>query len=387
MTASAIVVAAGSGTRMGGAVRKAFIPLNGAPLVVHTVRAVERAQAISRIVVVVGEPDVPTARSLFSHQQFPKVSMVIAGGVERQDSVYAGLQCTKDAETIVVHDGARPLVSPTILDAVVRAGAESGAASAGVPVRETIKDVSDGEAAGTVDRERLWVAHTPQGFRTGLLLDAHDRARADGFRASDDAALVERLGHRVRMIEDSPTNIKITVPDDLVLVETLMRGAAAPQVRHGIGIDAHRLVMGRRLVLGGVHVGSPRGLEGWSDGDALTHAIMDALLGAAGLGDIGHHFPQVPAYKDAESTGLLREAVAKVTAAGWRLVHVDSVVLAEAPRLHPYLDAMRGRLAEALGLEPSEVSVKAATMEGMGPVGRGEGIVCHAIATLQKREW
>ena len=380
----AIVVAAGSGTRMGATARKAFIPLAGAPMVLHTVRAVSRAESIAGIVVVVGEPDVGAAQSLFPRNEFPKVSAVIAGGAERQDSVYAGLRHSEGADLIVVHDGARPMVSPSILDAVVQAAAESGAASAGIPVRETVKEVKGLVAQGTVDRDRLWVAHTPQAFRSELLREAHEQARATGFRASDDAALVERQGHPVRMIEDSPTNFKITVPDDLALAEALVQGPAVAQIRHGIGIDAHRLVMGRPLILGGVHVPFQLGLEGHSDADALAHAVMDALLGAAGLGDIGQHFPKDPKYKDADSVGLLRVVAGKVRGAGWRVINVDAVVLAEAPRLAPYIEAMRGRLAEALELDPSGVNVKAATMEGMGAVGRGEGIVVHAVATLSK---
>ncbi|HET6782049.1 MAG TPA: 2-C-methyl-D-erythritol 4-phosphate cytidylyltransferase [bacterium] len=382
--AIAIVVAAGSGTRMAAAARKAFIPLAGAPMVLHTVRAVSRADTIDGIVVVVGEQDVGAAQSLFPRSLFPKVSAVIAGGPERQDSVYAGLLHAKGADLIVIHDGARPLVSHSILDAVVRAAAESGAASAGVPVRETVKEVTGQVAQGTVDRDRLWVAHTPQAFRSKLLRDAHEQARATGFRASDDAALIERQGQTVRMIEDSPANFKITVPDDLALADVLVQGLAPPQIRHGIGIDAHRLVMGRPLVLGGVRVPFQLGLQGHSDADALAHAVMDALLGAAGLGDIGQHFPQDAKYKDADSVGLLRVVVGKVRGAGWRVINVDAVVLAEAPRLAPYLEAMRGRLAEALELDPSGVNVKATTMEGMGAVGRGEGIVVHAVATLAK---
>jgi 2-C-methyl-D-erythritol 4-phosphate cytidylyltransferase/2-C-methyl-D-erythritol 2,4-cyclodiphosphate synthase len=384
VTASAIVVAAGSGTRMGTSARKAFIPLAGVPMVLHTVRAVSRADTIAGIVVVVGEADVGAARSLLPRNEFPKVSAVVAGGVERQDSVYAGLRHSEDVDFVVIHDGARPLVSPSILDAVVRAASKSGAASAGVPVRETVKEVKGDFARGTVDRDRLWVAHTPQAFRSKLLRDAHEQARATGFRASDDAALVERQGHAVQMVEDSPANFKITVPDDLALAEALVQGPDAPRIRHGIGIDAHRLVMGRPLILGGVHVPFQLGLQGHSDADVLTHAVMDALLGAAGLGDIGQHFPEDPKYKDADSVGLLRVVVGKVRGAGWRVVNVDAVVLADAPRLAPYIEAMRGRLAEALELDPTGINVKASTMEGMGAVGRGEGIVVHAVATLQK---
>lgn len=382
--ATAIIVAAGSGTRIGASTRKAFIPLRGAPMVLHTVRAVSRADTVANIIVVVSEADIAAATALFPHDEFPKVSAVIAGGAERQDSVFAGLSHSDGTDLVAIHDGARPLVSPSVVDAVVLAAADSGAASAGIPMRETVKEVQDFVAQRTVDRDRLWVAHTPQAFRTALLRDAHDQARRKRIQASDDAALVERLGHKVRMVEDSPVNLKITVPDDLALAEKLMRGEAIPQTRHGIGIDAHRLVMGRPLILGGVRVPFQLGLQGYSDADVLAHAVMDALLGAAGLGDIGEHFPEEPRYKDADSIGLLRVVIGKVRGAEWQVVHVDAVVLAEAPRLAPFLNAMRGRLAEAMELEPSAVNVKASTTEGMGAIGRGEGIEVHAVATLVK---
>lgn len=185
------------------------------------------------------------------------------------------------------------------------------------------------------------------------------------------------------MVEDAAQNLKITTPADLEVAEMYLGRERALAVRTGIGYDAHRLILGRALRLGGVEIPSPRGLAGHSDADALTHAVMDALLGAAGLGDIGAHFPPGdPAYKDADSIELLRRVAGKVGAAGWRVVHVDSVVLAESPRLAPYLAAMQQRLAAAMGIEPSAISIKATTNEGMGAIGRGEGIAAHAVATL-----
>ena len=383
-SAAAIVVAAGRGERMGAAVAKPFLPLGGRPILVRTLQAVETSGLVRRIIVVVSPADVGAAQSLLPRYGLRKVAQVVAGGATRQDSVAAGLAQVDDAVT-AVHDGVRPLVTPPVIDAVIRAVADTGAASAGIPMREAVKVVEGSEATGTVDRERLWVARTPQAFRTDLLRAAHQRAQQEGFRGSDDAGLVERMGVRVRMVEDSPRNIKITVPDDLALAEVYLQREAGSAVRTGIGYDAHRLAMGRVLRLGGVEIPSARGLTGHSDADVLTHAIMDALLGAAGLGDIGQLFPPGdPAYRDADSLMLLRQVTDMVTVAGWRVAHVDSVVMAEAPRLAPYIAQMRQRLAQAMTIDPAAVSIKATTTEGMGAIGRGEGISAQAVATLVK---
>ncbi|TMJ08603.1 MAG: 2-C-methyl-D-erythritol 2,4-cyclodiphosphate synthase, partial [Bacillati bacterium ANGP1] len=336
---------------------------------------------VGRIVVVVGALDVDRARVLLMQHGVRNVTAVVPGGAHRQDSVFAGLSHLGEAPVAVVHDGARPLVPPDVVTAVIQAAAEAGAASAGLPVRETVKLVDGVDARQTLDRDRLWVAHTPQAFRTALLREAHHRAKAEGFYGTDDAVLVERLGYAVRMVEDSPRNLKVTVPADLDLAEAY--AGQRQMVRTGIGYDAHRLALGRLLRVGGVEIPWPRGLAGHSDADVLAHAIMDALLGAAGLGDLGRHFPPGdPAFRGADSIELLRRVTAMAAGAGWRVVHVDSTVLAEAPRLAPYIPQMQERLAAALGVDCSAVNIKATTTEGMGAIGRGEGIAAHAVATL-----
>lgn len=387
MTASrteAIVVAAGRGARVAAPNGKAFVPLLGEPLLVHTLRSCEACALIDGIIAVVPSDRLADAAALIARAGLRRVREIVAGGASRQESVAAGLARVDAADLVVVHDGARPAVRPEVIAAVARAAAETGAASAGIPMRETVKTVEAGDAVQTEDRERLWIAHTPQAFRTALLREAHARAEADGFRGSDDAVLVERLGGRVRMVEDSPTNVKITVPDDMLIAERLL-GGASMTTRTGMGVDAHRLVPGRRLRLGGVEIPHPLGLAGHSDADVLVHAVMDALLGAAGLGDIGTHFPpEDPAYRDADSLALLRRVGAMLAGSGWAVRHVDAVVLAEAPRIAPYAARMREAIALALALAPEAVSLKATTAEGMGAVGRGEGITAYALATVSR---
>jgi len=379
--AAAVIVAAGRGERLGATIPKAFVAVAGVPMLLHAARRVALSPEVGRIVVVVGASDVDRARMLLMQHGVRNVTAVVPGGAHRQDSVFAGLPHLGEAPVAVVHDGARPLVPPDVVTAVIQAAAEAGAASAGLPVRETVKLVDGADARQTLDRDRLWVAHTPQAFRTALLREAHHRAKAEGFYGTDDAVLVERLGYAVRMVEDSPRNLKVTVPADLDLAEAY--AGQRQIVRTGIGYDAHRLALGRLLRVGGVEIPWPRGLAGHSDADVLAHAIMDALLGGAGLGDLGRHFPPGdPAFRGADSIELLRRVAAMAAGAGWRVVHVDSTVLAEAPRLAPYIPQMRERLAAALGVDSSTVNVKATTTEGMGAIGRGEGIAAHAVATL-----
>ena len=381
--AAAVIVAAGRGERLGATIPKAFVAVAGVPMLLHAARRVALSPEVGRIVVVVGASDVDRARMLLMQHGVRNVTAVVPGGAHRQDSVFAGLSHLGEAPVAVVHDGARPLVPPDVVTAVIQAAAEAGAASAGLPVRETVKLVDGADARQTLDRDRLWVAHTPQAFRTALLREAHHRAKAEGFYGTDDAVLVERLGYAVRMVEDSPRNLKVTVPADLDLAEAY--AGQRQMVRTGIGYDAHRLALGRLLRVGGVEIPWPRGLAGHSDADVLAHAIMDALLGAAGLGDLGRHFPPGdPAFRGADSIELLRRVTAMAAGAGWRVVHVDSTVLAEAPRLAPYIPQMQERLAAALGVDCSAVNIKATTTEGMGAIGRGEGIAAHAVATLMR---
>jgi len=288
-----------------------------------------------------------------------------------------------DARTdiVVIHDAARPLVTDAVIRRAIDGAIATGAAIAAVQARDTVKR---GDAAGriiaTLSRDEIYLAQTPQAFRVDVLRDA----LAVGGDATDEAALAERAGHVVQLVDGDPRNLKITTPADLEMAERLL-GAGAAAMRIGNGYDLHRLVDGRPLILGGVHIPFGKGLLGHSDADVICHAITDAILGAAGAGDIGRHFPDTDVvWKDAASLDLLSRAAAIVLAAGFAVINVDVVVIAQQPRLAPHADAVRASVAGALGCDPSQVSVKGKTNEGVDSIGAGESIAAHAVALLMR---
>jgi len=268
---------------------------------------------------------------------------------------------------------------------VAEAAAAGGAALAAVPVTDTVKRAEGADAprvAATLDRRTLWLAQTPQGFRLDLLLRAYRAAGPEASAATDECGLVERLGEPVALVPGEPGNFKITTPEDVARARALTEAPFAT----GVAYDCHRFEAGRRLVLGGVEFEGD-GLLGHSDADVCAHAIGDAILGAAGLGDLGRHFPDTdPRWKGVSSLVLLREIAAKAAEAGWRVGNADVTLAARRPKIAPRAPEMRERLAAALGVLPGQVNVKATTGEGMGFVGRGEGIAAHAVALLVRRQ-
>jgi 2-C-methyl-D-erythritol 4-phosphate cytidylyltransferase/2-C-methyl-D-erythritol 2,4-cyclodiphosphate synthase len=385
--AVALVPAAGQGRRMGGEIPKQYLPLGGRPLLWHTLAALEQSPRVRALILVVRPEDQALARPLAA--DFAKVRCLVPGGEERADSVRAGLEATAAAdELVLVHDAVRPFVSPALVERVVEAAGRWGAAVPALPVRETIKVVDEGQVVETPLRSRLWAAQTPQGFRRSLLLEAFAGQGAGG-GATDEAVLVERLGHPVRVVEGEPGNLKITTPEDLAWAGwQLQRGAGGQtqmsKVRVGQGYDVHRLEAGRALVLGGVAIPFERGLAGHSDADVLIHAVMDALLGAAGLGDIGRLFSDADArYQGISSLVLLREVGARLRGAGARILNLDATLVAQRPRVAPHVPEMIARMAEALQVEPGRLSLKATTNEGLGFVGREEGIAAQAVALIE----
>ena len=383
MSVGCVLLAAGRSARMGGG-DKLLAPLAGRPVLAHSLAALAACDQIAHVVVVTSPANRAAVAQLARSHGGGKVRALATGGAQRQDSVAAGLAALPNVELVAVHDGARPLVDAEDFSEGVRIAREVGAAIAGAPVADTIKRVDAAERViETPPRAQLRAAATPQVFRRELLERAHRAAAQAGVSETDDAALVERLGEPVVVFASRRRNLKITTADDLRLAESLLNPSAG-QLRAGIGIDSHRFEAGRRLVLGGVEIQGHDGLGGHSDADALTHAIIDALLGAAGLGDIGQHFPPGdPQWAGADSIALLRRAVDLLAAAGARPQSVDATVIAERPRLAPHIAAMRDALAQALELETRQVNVKATTAEGMGALGRGEGIQAHAAATVR----
>ena len=382
---TAIIAAAGSGRRMGREVNKVFLPLAGQAVLARSVAAVAACPEVDGLIVVVAPGEEAQATGLLAPLDLAKPWRVVAGGRERQHSVANALAAVPQAaRLILIHDGARPLIDAAAVAAAIAAAREHGAAGVAVPVKDTIKAVDAvGCIVATPDRSTLWAIQTPQVFAASLLRRAYAAAERDGVLATDDAALVERLGHEVKIVAGSYRNLKITTPEDLTVARALLESEAHSMQRIGTGYDVHRLVAGRPLILGGVDIPYERGLEGHSDADVLLHAVKDALLGAAALGDIGRHFPDSdPAYKGASSFRLLAIVGEKLAAAGWRAYNIDAVVIAERPKLAPHIPAMNANIAAALGIAAGQVNVKATTTEGLGFTGRGEGIAAQAVATI-----
>jgi len=383
-----ILVAAGSSRRMGGGEPKAYAELGGRPVLAWSLATLQRWPRTGPVVVVTRAEDGPRARALLAEWLPGHATAVVAGGAERRDSVAAGLRALADhaAEVVLVHDAARPLASVALFERVARAAERAGGAVPGTPVADTLRR-REGAGFVTVAREGLHAIQTPQGFRRDLLERAHAQG-ADPL-ATDDAVLVEALGVRVELVEGEPGNRKITHPADLELLRRLVAGGTggAPgggDMRCGIGHDLHRLRAGGPLRLGGVDVPGEVEAVGHSDGDALLHAITDAVLGALALGDIGEHFSdQDPAHRGRDSAGMLQHAIDLARARGYRVVQVDATVHLERPRLAAHRGAMRERIAALLGIPVADVSVKAKTGEGLGPVGEGRAVAGEAMVQLR----
>jgi len=295
-------------------------------------------------------------------------------------------QISANAEIVVVHDAARPFASHALFTSVIEAADASGAAIAAMPASDTVKEADEHNGVlhivRTLPRERVYLAQTPQAFQRQLLSDAIELGRGHP-QATDEASLAEQLGHRVQLVEGEASNLKITTEEDLRVSRLVAGDGRSVLPRLGVGYDLHRLEPGRPLILGGVTIPHDRGLIGHSDADALSHAITDAILGAAGRGDIGQHFPDTDAaWKGADSIDLLRRAVAIVRTAGYGVANVDAVVIAQSPKLLPHVPAIKVRLAEAIGVDVDDVSVKGKTNESVDAIGRNEAIAVHAVALL-----
>jgi 2-C-methyl-D-erythritol 4-phosphate cytidylyltransferase / 2-C-methyl-D-erythritol 2,4-cyclodiphosphate synthase len=382
---TAIVAAGGRGARVGGPQPKQMLVVGGRSILERSVQLLVGHAAVAEVVVAL--PSELAAEPPASFKDATKAVRVVAGGPRRQDSVAnAFAAISRDAEIVVVHDAARPFASAGLLSRTIEAAVKTGAALAALPARDTVKRAAAGLVEETLPRDTIHLAQTPQAFRRDVLEAALLFGMREGVEATDEATLAERAGYRVSLVEGEATNIKITTPDDLAMAEALAGRLGQSVGRAGVGYDIHRLVEGRPLILGGVTIPFERGLIGHSDADALCHAITEAILGAAAAGDIGRHFPDSdPQWKGASSLDLLRRAAAIVARHGLRVQNVDASILAERPKLAPFVDAMRANLAAALGVDVGQVSVKGKSNEGVGEIGRGEAIAVHATALLHAR--
>jgi 2-C-methyl-D-erythritol 4-phosphate cytidylyltransferase/2-C-methyl-D-erythritol 2,4-cyclodiphosphate synthase len=387
-SADAIIVAAGASTRMGGT-DKLLVLIDGRPLLAHTIAAFERLEDVGSVVVVTTDE---RRRALMAGGWVdPTRTTFVDGGERRQDSVRAGFAALERVSpdragdrVVLVHDGARPMVRPSLVAEVIEAAEREGAAVPVVPVSDTIKRVAGDRIEATVDRSELVAAQTPQGVRRALLRDALARSLAGDGTWTDEAALLEACGIAVHVVPGDPANLKVTVGDDLERVTSLLGGDGAVR-RTGIGQDSHPFGPGEPLRLGGIPIPGAPALHGHSDGDVALHAVADALLGAAGMGDLGRLFPAGPdTPRGIASRELLAEVARQLTAAGWRISSVDLTIVGSRPRLAGLLDSMRDAIAGTIGVPGDVISVKASSGNLAGMEGAGRGISANAVAGIER---
>jgi 2-C-methyl-D-erythritol 4-phosphate cytidylyltransferase/2-C-methyl-D-erythritol 2,4-cyclodiphosphate synthase len=388
---AALLVAAGRGLRAGAGQPKQYRLIDGRPVLAQALAPFLAEPAIGRVAVVIGEGDEDRYADAIAGLDPARLAPPTMGGATRQDSVRRGLQAlARDGfdGIVLVHDAARPFVSPALIDAAIRTLGESGlAAIPALPVTDTIKRIDErGHIAETPPRDRLVSVQTPQAFRFGPLLAAHEAAGAallHGF--TDDAALMEWAGHPVATFAGDPANIKLTHPEDFM--RTGAGNGKLLVTRVGTGYDVHAFGPGDHVWLGGVRIGHDQGVVAHSDGDVALHALTDALLGALAEGDIGTHFPPSdPQWRGAASAQFLAFAAGRVRVRGGHIDHLDLTIVCEAPKIGPHRDAIRAAIAAAAGVTAGKVAIKATTSERMGFTGRREGLAALATATIRLPE-
>ena len=386
---TAIVLSAGKGSRMGSSVHKQYLLLCGRPVIYYTLKAFEES-LVDEIVLVTGEGEEEYCRKeIVEKYKLHKVTKIVKGGKERYHSVFQGLSACEHTDYVLIHDGARPFIGQEVIRHTMDEVQKKHACIAAVPVKDTIKQAKGGNGKtvpegcmveNTPDRSTLYAVQTPQCFDRAAYLAALDELdEASARLVTDDCSLFELTGRPVELVQGDYANIKITTREDLPRTEN-----GGKKMRIGHGYDVHRLVEGRKLILGGVEVPYEKGLLGHSDADVLAHAVMDAVLGAAALGDIGQHFPDTAEeYAGADSLMLARRVAEIMTEHGWRIENIDATILCQRPKLAPHIPAMRAKLAEAFGMPVDAVSVKATTEEHLGFTGEGLGIAAHAVALIE----
>jgi 2-C-methyl-D-erythritol 4-phosphate cytidylyltransferase/2-C-methyl-D-erythritol 2,4-cyclodiphosphate synthase len=388
-----VIVAAGQSSRMGG-VDKQVALLGGEAIISHSLGVFETFDAVDSAVLVMSAENIEDGRAAVAAGKFTKVVDVVVGGDRRQDSVKIGLDVLANQkngvpEFIAVHDGARPFIDHEMLERGLMTAQKIGAAIAAVHVKDTIKIAPHRVVTETPDRDGMWAVQTPQIFRYDVLNTAHEMTTDD---VTDDASMVENVGGLVAVFNGSNDNIKITTPEDLELATLIFERRTGSVLsgssdtagsRFGIGFDGHALVDGGPLRLGGIDIEFDQRLDGHSDGDVLFHAIASAILGAAGLGDLGGRFPSTDErYAVFDSAQFIAESVWLVLQAGWLVDHLDATIIAQRPRLGSEASKMEANIGAITGLENTDINVKITSTDHVGAIGAGEGIAAQAIATI-----
>lgn len=393
-----IIVAAGKAERM-GTTDKIFASLGGKPVLAWSVDICQRCSLVKQIIITLNNNNLKPGQKLKEERAWTKATICL-GGAQRQDSVREGIRKLKGCDWVIIHDGARPFLTLDLIQNGLEAVRETGAAIAAVPVKDTIKFTDDtGLITETPQRNKLWVGQTPQIFSFDIINKAYQKLTAE---VTDDAAAVERSGHKVKIYPGDYNNIKISTPEDLALAEIIARlnpeqskcppcypeghEGVKEELRVGIGYDSHPLVPGRKLVLGGVNIPYDRGLLGRSDADVATHAVIDALCGAAGLGDIGTRFPsEEPRHEGISSLDLLNEIRKLLEGKSFKVTNIDTTIIAQRPKLSPFVPEMRKQISQALGIKTTQVTIKATSTDGLGFIGREEGIAAQSVALIQRK--
>jgi len=373
---TAIIAAAGLGSRMNANSPKQYLEIDGKPMLIKAAEAFDKNDYVDDMIVVTNSEYQTQCEDLFK-QSGIKVT-IVTGGRERQDSVNEALKRLPDGtDYVLVHDAARPFITDELICETIHAVTEKRAVVCSVPVKDSIRMKTEKEKTIATDRSLLYAVQTPQAFEKQLITDAYTKAYADGFYGTDDASVAERAGYTVYMINGSYENIKITTKGDMPVNNN--------EIRIGTGFDVHAFQTGRKLFLGGVEIPFEKGLLGHSDADVLIHAVIDALLGAASLGDIGRLFPDdEQKYKDISSLLLLEETNKTVMSQGYEIGNIDVTVIAEKPKISAYISEMIKTIAKTLDINENKINIKGTTTEKLGFTGREEGIAAQAVCTLRQ---
>lgn len=378
VTASVIIAAAGNSSRMGSDISKQLIKISGKTLIEYSLSAFSKSALVKEIIICAKPEEIDIIKEYIAI--YPKISAIVPGGKTRQESVSHALKSVSDnCDIIAIHDAARPLIATEDIDNIIFMASKHGAVCPVSRVTDTVKSAADGIITNTLDRNTLFLASTPQVFNAEIYKKAFNSV-SDISVFTDDSSIVESIGQKVHLYIMDKDNTKVTTLKDL---DTVRNKLTDTQIRVGHGYDVHKLVPERKLVLGGVCIPHETGLLGHSDADVLIHAIMDALLGAAGLGDIGRHFPDTSEeFKDISSLILLQKVAEELNKRGFTVNNIDATVIAQAPKLSPYINEMINKISKTLEIDSSKVNIKATTEEHLGFTGEKLGISAHAVCTI-----